>query len=202
MPVQVTLIFCNLVSGQKAFFLIDKIIEFAPHWLHETCDNEEDDLDEEDSSPVVEQEPSTNGGIQNVSNNIDHLLPVTVHTAMDSLIDATNTTLVFSTNHKIRFKSEVKGRRLGCLSRFLVFALNQLQQKNALRRTDRDRIFVTRHELYQTNKNVSLIRKVYITPSTVLYEGPYQEEKCSVTRNFVSVQDGFLRVTFRDEGQY
>ena len=64
------------------------------------------------------------------------------------------------------------------------------------------RIFVTRHELYPINPNVALIRKVYITPSTVLYEGPYQEEKCSVMRHFASVQNGFLRITFRDEGQY
>lgn len=143
-----------------------------------------------------------NGDSQNVPHNTEHLLPATVHSAIGSLIDATNTVLAFSTDNKIRFKSEVKGRRLGCLSRFLVLALNQLQQKNALRRTDADEVFVTRHELYPINPNIALIRKVYVTPSTVLYEGPYQEERCSVTRHFVSTQDGFLRVTFRDEGQY
>lgn len=180
----------------------DKIIEFAPRWLRETCDNEDENWDEEESSSVSNQEPSTNSGVQHSSNSIEHLLPVTIHSAIGSLIDTTNTALVFSTDNKIRFKLEVKGRRLGCLSRFLAFALNQLQQKNVLRRTDIDGIFLTRHELYPINPNVSLIRKVYITPSTVLYEGPYQEEKCSVTRHFASVQDGFLRVTFRDEGQY
>ncbi|CAF2744395.1 unnamed protein product [Rotaria sp. Silwood2] len=60
-------------------------------------------------------------------------------------------------------------------------------------------IILTKLEL-RTAKNDSLLtRKIYITPSSILYEGPYCEEKCVVTRQYVQYQDRFLRVAFRDE---
>ena len=189
-----------LYERSKMTFCIDKIIEFAPRWLHDTCDNEDEDWDEDDSSQTIEQGSTMNDVVENAPNSVDHLSPITVPSAIGSLIDATNTVPAFSLDNKIRFQSQTQRCRLGCLSRFLILALNQLQQKNALRRTTIDGVFVTRHELYPVHPNVSLIRKVYITPATVLYEGPYREEKCSVTRYFASEEDGFLRVTFCDEG--
>jgi hypothetical protein len=82
-----------------------------------------------------------------------------------------------------------------------MLALEQLRNKHELRWVTDGGVYVTKHELHSINFNLSLIRKVYITPSTILYEGPYQEEKCLVTRHFAQEQDGFLRVSFRDEGQ-
>ncbi len=108
---------------------------------------------------------------------------------------------MFSTDNIVRFNVPVQRHHLGYLSRFLILALKELKKKHELRQTTTDGIYITKHELYTINFNSSLIRKVYITPSTILYEGPYQEEKCLVTRHFAQEQDGFLRVSFRDEGQ-
>ena len=81
-------------------------------------------------------------------------------------------------------------------------ALEQLLSKYELCRIPVTGVFVTKLELRTANINASLIRKIYITPSTVLYEGPYREEKCAVTRHFEKHQDRFLRVAFRDEGLF
>ena len=89
---------------------------------------------------------------------------------------------------------------LGTFSRLLLSALDQLIKSNQLRSCGTSRMYATRLELRTPNAHSSLIRKIYITPSTVLYEGPYREEKCAVTRHYESYQDRFLRVTFRDEG--
>lgn len=90
---------------------------------------------------------------------------------------------------------------LGTFSRLLLYSLEQLVKKCQLRSLRRSGLYVTKLELHTPNVNSFLTRKVYITPSTVLYEGPYREEKCAVTRQYEEHQDRFLRVTFRDEGK-
>jgi len=120
---------------------------------------------------------------------------------MGTSIDATNTTPVFPTDNIGRLNIQVQKKQMGNHSHFLLIALCKLRNKHELRRTTDTKYCVTKHEFHKVHSNSSLIRKVYITPSTILYEGPYQEEKCLVTRHFATEQDGFLRVTFRDEGQ-
>ena len=73
--------------------------------------------------------------------------------------------------------------------------------KNINFQNNNTEVYVTKLELRTAKVNPFLIRKIYITPSTILYEGPYREEKCAVTRQFEEHQDRFLRVTFRDEGE-
>ncbi len=90
---------------------------------------------------------------------------------------------------------------LGTFSRLLIYARKQLVKNHQLCRSNTSGVYVTKLELRTGNVNSFLIRKIYITPSTVLYEGPYREEKCAVTRHFEEYQDRFLRVTFRDEGK-
>ena len=99
------------------------------------------------------------------------------------------------------FVSMAKKRHLGIFSCLLRFVLKKSLQKYELRRTKTTGVFLTKLELRNVNANPFLIRKVYITPSNILHEGPYREEKCAVTREFVKYQDRFLRVTFRDEGK-
>ena len=92
-------------------------------------------------------------------------------------------------------------RHIGNLSRLLLHALNELRAKHELRREPTHGIYVTKHELRTYHRRPFLIRKIYITPSTIMYEGPYSEERCAVTRKYAEQSDRFLRVTFRDEGE-
>lgn len=89
---------------------------------------------------------------------------------------------------------------LGTVSRLLIYAFEQLLKQHQLCQIPASGMFVTKLELRTASIHASLIRKIYITPSTILYEGPYREEKCAVTRHFEQYQDRFLRLTFRDEG--
>jgi hypothetical protein len=149
----------------------------------------------------MNDQPIASSAIENVSSDIDNSLPVVVHSAIDISIEATNTEKVFPTDNNIRFRVPRQRYHLKHLSHLLIVALEQLRNKHELRQTSIGGVYVTKHELHTINDNLSLGRKVYITPSTILYEGPYQEEKCLVTRHFAEQQDGFLRVIFRDEGQ-
>ncbi|UJR07128.1 hypothetical protein I4U23_011416 [Adineta vaga] len=165
---------------------VNKIIEFAHHSLYSICDDNEEDEEEQSSSttttenlPMEEDPPS-------------HIISL----ATGTLINVINTEPISLTTTLIR---SVQKNELGYLSRFLLIALDQLRNKYELRRNIDDRIYVTKHELHPVNVNSFLIRKVYITPCTIFYEGPYYEERCPVTRRFEQQQDGFLRVSFRDE---
>lgn len=100
-----------------------------------------------------------------------------------------------------KHSSQFSNYYLGTFSRLLLNALEQLIKSNQLRSLEPSGVFATRLELRSPNAHSSLIRKIYITPSTVLYEGPYREEKCAVTRHYEQYQDRFLRLTFRDEGK-
>ena len=177
--------------------LIDKIIEFAPRWLHDTCDHEDEVWDENELSQLTEEQPSATNVPEDIPTNTEDVSSVVLNSAIGTSIDATNTEPTFTINNINR---SVHKQHLGCLSRFLILALKKLQKKHELRQTTIGGVYVTKHELHTINLNPFLIRKVYITPSTILYEGPYREEKCLVTRHFEQQQEGFLRVTFRDEG--
>ena len=134
--------------------------------------------------------------------NVANLPPHLISSAIGTWINASDTESVFSTDIIRQFNALGRNHRLRYyhLSSFLKRALIELGKKHELRRTIDKRLYVTKHESYSVHANSSLVRKVYITPSTILYEGPYQEEKCVVTRHYVREQDRFLRVNFRDEG--
>ncbi|CAF1163510.1 unnamed protein product [Rotaria sordida] len=177
----------------------DKIVEFAPRWLHETCDHEDGNWDEDEQAKRGEDQSTVTRIAENECIDSDDVPSVIIHSAIGTSIDATNTEQIFLTNNINRLNVLVQKHRLGYLSRFLILALKQLQNKHELRQTTDGGIFVTKHELHTIHSSSSFIRKVYITPSTILYEGPYREEKCLVTRHFEKQQDRFLRVSFRDE---
>ncbi|CAF4723521.1 unnamed protein product [Rotaria sp. Silwood1] len=177
----------------------DKIVELAPRWLHETCDHEDENSDDDEQAKREEDQSSGTKIIESSYANCDDVPSVTVHSAIGTSIDATNTEQIFLTNNINRLNVSVQKHHLGYLSRFLILALKQLQNKHELRQTTIGGVYVTKHELHTIHSSSSFIRKVYITPSTILYEGPYREEKCLVTRHFEKQQDRFLRVSFRDE---
>ena len=169
-------------------------MEFAPHWLHETCENEDEDWGEEDQSV-------SNLVMENLSYDTERSFTITIRSAIGTSIDATNTESMFPSDNINRLVAPAPRQHLGYFSRFLILALHQLKTKHELRETITGGAYITKHERHSVSLNSSLIRKIYITPSTVLYEGPYQEERCVVTRHFGHVQNGFIRVSFRDEGQ-
>ncbi|CAF4083207.1 unnamed protein product [Adineta steineri] len=176
----------------------DKIVKFAQHWLHDTCDHDDENWDEDEQEQQIEDQLTIPIMTENdCINNEDK--PIMVHSATGESIDAKNTEIVFGTNTINRLRVPDQEYRFGYLSHFLMLALKQLQKKHELRQTTIGGVYVTKHELHTINSSSSLIRKVYITPSTILYEGPYREEKCLVTRHFENQQVGFLRVSFRDE---
>jgi hypothetical protein len=175
-------------------------VQFAPRWLHQTCENEDEDWGEDEQVRHTENQPIASNTIENTSSDVHNSSSFVVQLATGKSIDTWNTEPILSANNITRLIASIDGQHLGYLSRFLILALRQLLKKHELRQTTIDGVCVTKHELYSSNFNSFLIRKVYITPSTILYEGPYQEEKCLVTRHYTHVQDGFMRISFRDEG--
>jgi hypothetical protein len=99
------------------------------------------------------------------------------------------------------FNSAERTRDLGTFSRLLLFALERLREKHEVHREPHSRTYVTKYELRSAHSRPFLMRKIYITPSTIFYEGPYHEEKCAAIRLYENEQDQFLRVSFRDEGK-
>ena len=175
---------------------LDKIIEFAPRWLPGICDDAAADWNEEEQEKVTEaadQEqrqntayPSFDGksrGIQVRSGTGQSF-----HVSDDGIELVSPTTLPETTH-------------LGTLSRLLTFSLHELKEKHQLRTDANSGLLITKDELRWASSQLSLIRKIYITPSGIVYEGPYREEKCAVTRHYEQQQDQFLRVAFRDEGK-
>ena len=175
-------------------FLLDKIIELAPRWLHYFCyieDEEEEEEEKEEEEKKEVQQTSTDVPMEVDSLSYDVLL------ASGSLVNMACTEPLCLTGAMVR---SIRKDELGYPSRFLVKALHELRRKHELRRNSDIGIYVTKHELHKINKNSFFVRKIYITPCTILYEGPYREERCPVTRKFAREQEGFLRVSFRDEG--
>lgn len=169
----------NEVSIILHFNSIDKIIELAPRWLYTTCDEiDEQQTDDKKNTHLTKSDP----------NKYQHIRS----TATGESIDKNKTKIdpFISTRNQ-----------LGTFSRLLFCAHDQLQKKRQLEKMPDTGIYVTKSELRAPNTNLFLLRKVYITPSTIFYEGPFREESCVVTRQFAQYQDRFLRVSFRDEGR-
>lgn len=121
--------------------------------------------------------------------------------ATGAIINGDNPRIPSLTETMNQFSLRSPSRYPGTFSRLLLYAFKQLITDNRLRRLESSGAYATRLELHTPSAHSSLIRKIYITPSTVFYEGPYREEKCTVTREYEKYQDRFLRVTFRDEGK-
>jgi hypothetical protein len=189
--------------------LIDKIVEFAPRWFAATCDNADEDWDnenkqeeqqqqqaepEEDRLPITTEDIPTTIDDSSISSHIRS-------SATGASINKADARIASITTSMTRLSLQSVKHHLGTFSRLLISALEQLLKTYQLYRTTTSRVYVTKLELRTASVNPFLIRKIYITPSTILYEGPYREEKCAVTREYVEHQDRFLRVTFRDEGK-
>lgn len=117
------------------------------------------------------------------------------------VVNTANTEIASHTTAMIRHTLPSKKLHLGTFSRLLICALDQLLIKKQLYITKtKPRMYITKLERRTADENPFFIRKIYITPSTIFYEGPYREETCAVTREYIEYQDRFLRVTFRDEG--
>lgn len=172
----------------------EKIVTYASYWFHEICGEE----NENDTTTTTTEESPMN--MENDDDDDDNP-SMTVLSAMGTLINVKDTDFVLSTDNIDRLNIQGRKKFPGHLSWLLMRALKELQAHHELRRTKTDGIFVSKHELHSdsSSSNIMSIRKIYITPSTILYEGPYNEEKCLVTRQFSQVNDGFLRVCFRDE---
>jgi len=189
------------------YLLTDKIVEFAPRWFATTCDHEDED---EDWDAEDKQEQPTEPEVDDIT-TITEDVPIIADdstisshirsSATGAPINTTDTQIASLTTAMARHSLRPSKQHLGTFSRLLISALEQLLKKSQLYKSAKSGIFVTKLELRTPNVDSFLIRKVYITPSTVLYEGPYREEKCAVTRAYEEYQDRFLRVTFRDEGK-
>jgi len=187
-------------------FLIDKIVELAPRWFARTCDNEDEDWNNENEQGQQQAEPEEDNLLTNTEDVsiTTNDSPISSHirsSATGASVNTGNTRIASITTAMGRHSLVTTKHHLGTFSRLLISALKQLLKKVQLQRTTTPKVYVTKLELRAVNVNPFLIRKIYITPSTVLYEGPYREEKCAVTRQYVDEQDRFLRVTFRDEGK-
>ncbi|CAF1184734.1 unnamed protein product [Rotaria sordida] len=180
----------QLCSINTLVALTDKIFEFALLWCAKTCDKEDDDWNnqnesEENQLPDMDDLPITDDDFF-ISKNIRFA-------ATGGFINAEIASKM-TTMESLGLEKYPGGR----LSRLFNLAFEKLLKNYELCRTASG-IVLTRLELRTAKNDSFLTRKIYITPSTILYEGPYYEEKCAVTREYVQYQDRFLRVTFRDE---
>jgi hypothetical protein len=185
-----------LAERNCVYVYIDKIVEFAPRWFGNTCDNEDEDWDIENEQEQHQQQVEPEGNRIDDSLNLPHIRS----SATGVPLNAANTQIASMTTAMKKHSLTSTNYILGTFSRLLIYALEQLLKKYELCRITPTGVYATKLELRTANINPFLIRKIYITPATILYEGPYREEKCAVTREFVEHQDRFLRVTFRDEG--
>ncbi|CAF1202197.1 unnamed protein product [Rotaria sordida] len=180
----------QLCSINTLVALTDKIFEFALLWCAKTCDKEDDDWNnqnesEENQLPNMDDLPITDDDFF-ISKNIRFA-------ATGGFINAEIASKM-TTMESLGLEKYPGGR----LSRLFNLAFEKLLKNYELCRTASG-IVLTRLELRTAKNDSFLTRKIYITPSTILYEGPYCEEKCAVTREYVQYQDRFLRLTFRDE---
>ena len=205
MLLQVNTTNCFHYKRNCVYVYKDKIVELAPRWFATTCDNDDDDWnyeneqEQQQTEPTQDQFPTTTENIPttiNDSRNPSHIRS----SATGASLNAVNTEIASVTTAMKQHSLASTNYILGTFSRLLIYALEQLLKKFDLCRITTTGVYVTKLELRTANINPFLIRKIYITPSSILYEGPYREEKCVVTRTFVEHQDRFLRVTFRDEG--
>jgi hypothetical protein len=187
--------------GNFNYIFQDKIVEQAPRWFSATCDNDDEDWDNEnvEAQPEETNMSTIAENISSVNNESSIFVQLRSSSGAPTKVISPETNSITTNMAKLSFVA--KEHHLGTLSRLLLFALNELRGKHELRRETTTGMYATKHELRIAKTNPSLIRKIYITPSNILYEGPFNEEKCAVTRAFVKCQDRFLRVSFRDEGE-
>ena len=107
--------------------------------------------------------------------------------------------MVYKSFKKSAFLRVPNNNNNGVFSRLLMFALHELHKTMQIRTEETTEIYVTTKEIYP-KKQTPLVRKVFVTPSMIVYEGPYNEEQSAVTRHFSEYHDRFLRLAFRDEG--
>ena len=187
------------------YILIDKIVEIAPRWFATVCDNDDQDWNHEDEDGQQQADRGDMSAIASeahpTSSDDSFFSQHIRSSATGEPINAANSEIASNMTSSATYSLATTKSRLGTFSRLLISAMKQLAKKNELRRTKITGIYMTKLELRTASATPFLIRKIYITPSTIFYEGPYHEEKCAVTRQFEDYQDRFLRVTFRDESK-
>ena len=188
------------------FFSKDHIVDFASRWFDTTSDYEKEDWDaeiKENHTAESEQDsrlPTEEAVPIITSDSIDfsHLRTSATGARINQIDAGMTSSIAVPSKYSLRSSTH----HLGTFSRLLLTALEQLIKKHHLCLVGSSKVYATRLEMRAPSTRPSLIRKIYITPSTVFYEGPYEEEKCAVTRHYEEYQDRFLRVVFRDEGKY
>ncbi|UJR11158.1 hypothetical protein I4U23_015339 [Adineta vaga] len=181
------------MSQNTLIVCVDKIIEFSHLWQPTSEDPIEENWNDE-SNPNIE----TNAE-DSVTNTYQLLKPLHSATGMriDSVSSSTITVEINGLNLRKLHSSTVG--YFGSLSRLICLALDELNRTYQLCQTETG-AYVTRQEMRQSQSNeLSFIRKIFITPTSIHYEGPHPEQYCAVTRQFANVQHCFLRVSFRDE---
>ncbi|CAF3263115.1 unnamed protein product [Rotaria sp. Silwood2] len=166
----------QLCSINTLVALTDKIFEFALLWCAKTCDKEDEDWNnrnesEENQLPIVTDDFPIINDVSFISKNIRFA-------ATGGFINAENAEIApkMTTIKSLGLEKYSSGR----LSRLFNLAFEKLLKNYELCRTANG-IVLTRLELRTAKNDLFLTRKIYITPSTILYEGPYDEEKCAVT---------------------
>jgi hypothetical protein len=174
---------------------LDKIFEFAHLWQPTSeKPNDEDWDDEQDANNETEVlEPII----------MTYRLPKPLDSAIGKPLDpgSSTTATIKLGRMKLRDLHSSGASYFGSLTRLLCLGLDELHRKHQLYQTESG-AYVMRQEMRQSKSNqMSFVRKVFITPATIHYEGPHPEEHSTVTRQFIDLQDRFIRVSFRDEGK-
>ncbi|CAF1676730.1 unnamed protein product [Rotaria magnacalcarata] len=192
----------KLCSINTLIALTDEIAEIAPRLFATICDNEDEDShndDEHGRSKLELKKTQIRFTIKKPSTDDPFISEHIRSCTTGERINDTDADIASLKTVMKKPSLPSKGCHTGIFGRLLNFALKKLLKTSELCQTNATKIYVTTRELRTVNDKPFVMRKIYITPSTILYEGPYHEEKCAVTRQFVQHQDRFLRVTFRDE---
>ncbi|CAF1105581.1 unnamed protein product, partial [Didymodactylos carnosus] len=153
-----------------------KITELAFEWKN-SCVN----VDDAEEEHEVEQVQLPQQEQESTVETSDQPIPTIILKSTSGDIIPSSTTFCLPIEEKgvkrllNRVITQTQNRRLGALSRLLLLALKELKMKHELRIT-RSGIFVTKHELKTLNIDSYSIRKIYITPCNILYEGPFRDE--------------------------
>ncbi|CAM2712695.1 unnamed protein product [Rotaria socialis] len=192
----------KLCSINTLIALTDEIAEIAPQLFATVCDNEDEDWHNENEhgrSKLELKKTQMRITIKKPSTDDPFISEYIRSCTTGELINDKDADIASLKTVMKKRSLPSKGYHTGIFGRLINFALKELLKKSEIYQTNTTKIYVTKLELRTINDNPFVMRKIYITPSTILYEGPYHEEKCVVTRQFVQHQDRFLRVTFRDE---
>ncbi|CAF3858814.1 unnamed protein product, partial [Rotaria magnacalcarata] len=191
-------ILCKMSSDTLAA-CVDKIIELAPHWQPTSEKSNNEDWNDEEEEEEEEGEKNERANDESTIRTYHVFSPL--FSADGKPLSTTSSTSITIDLSRIKLKDlyHSNNDRIGSLSRLLCLGLIQLRRKHQLYKTISG-IYVTTREMraFKSIETFS-IRKVYITPSTIDYEGPHFEEACAVIRHYSELQDCFLRVSFLDE---